>query len=153
MKIQTVLIIGLAAGVIGCSEKEQAAPMEETAAPVAAVEEAVEAAVEDESSMGTMAFLEHMHHHASQLGQLNAALEVGSLAAAQRPAYWLSGHEEVSGVPEGWQVFIDGMRDAANGVDSARDIKEARAAALQIEASCRGCHAAAGVDVADLRSE
>ena len=107
----------------------------------------------EEERMGTSAFIEHMHHHASQLGQLNAALEVGSLAAAQRPAYWLAGHEEVGGVPEGWQVYIDGMREGANAVDSARDIDEARAGAKTIESSCHGCHGAAGIEVADLQIE
>lgn len=147
MKFETLLIIGLSLGVIGCAEKEQVASMPETSAPVAAVE----SAADEQATMGTAAFLEHMHHHASQLGQLNAALEVGSLAAAQRPAYWLTGHEQVSGVPEDWQVYIDGMHDAADAVDSARDINEARAAADRIADNCRGCHAAAGVDAASLR--
>ncbi|MGI9236354.1 MAG: hypothetical protein ACR2QZ_03110 [Woeseiaceae bacterium] len=146
MKLHTLLALGLAVFVSACAEKEPQEMAEtdeaETATDVTQVVE--------KDEMGTTAFLEHMHHHASQLGQLNAALEVGSLAAAQRPAYWLAGHEEVGGVPDGWQVYLDGMRDAANAVDSAGDITEARTAAERIEASCRGCHSAAGVEIEDL---
>lgn len=150
MKLQTLFVIGLILGLAACAEKEQAAaPAEEAAAaaPASAAPPAAEESTVEQDQMGTAAFIEHMHHHASQLGQLKAALEVGSLAAAQRPAYWLSGHEEVSGVPEGWRVYIDGMHEGAAAVDSAETIEEARAAAQQIEAGCTGCHASAGIDV------
>lgn len=146
MKIKSVLIIGLALSLVGCSGKEQAAPVQESSAPVATAESAA-----DEDTMGTTAFLEHMHHHASQLGQLDAALAMGSLNAAQRPAYWLAGHDEISGVPADWQAYIDGMRDGAKAVESAADIAEAQAAAERIEDSCRGCHTAAGLDVANMQ--
>lgn len=146
MKLHTLLIIGVGISLGACTEREQAAPgTEDIAAPAAAE---AEPAVPAGDQKGTAAFIEHMHHHASQLGQLQAALEVGSLAAAQRPAYWLAGHEEIGGVPEGWLVYVNGMRDGASAVDGARDLQSARAAAEQIEASCMGCHAAAGVDVA-----
>lgn len=155
MKLITYAIVGLALGLVGCAEKKQVdSAVEDSAA--AAVEDtaaAAEAPAVEIDSMGSSAFIEHMHHHASQLSQLNAALELGSLAAAQRPAYWLAGHDEVSGIPPGWQVFIDGMRDGAEAVDSARDINEARAGAQQIEASCVGCHTAAGLDIRELRIE
>ena len=153
MKLHTLFLIGLTMTLAACGQKEQAAaPADEVEAPAAAeapVE--AEAPVAEESmiekdQMGTMAFIEHMHHHASQLGQLKAALEVGSLPAAQRPAYWLSGHEEVSGVPEGWRVYIDGMREGALAVDNAETIEQARAAMQQIEASCEGCHVSAGIE-------
>jgi len=150
MKLRTLLVIGLTMGLAACAEKEQAAvPAEEAAAeaPAAAAAPAAEASTVEQDQMGTAAFIEHMHHHASQLGQLKAALEVGSLAAAQRPAYWLSGHEEISGVPEDWKVYIDGMHDGAAAVDAAETIEEARAAAQQIEAGCQGCHVSAGIDV------
>jgi len=146
MKRLAYFVIALSVTLTACTQKEAVPPAaEEAAAPVA------EAPAEEQ--MGTAAFIEHMHHHASQLGQLNAALDVGSLAAAQRPAYWLSGHEEIGGVPEAWQVHINGMREGADAVDSARDIEEARAGARTIESSCRGCHAAAGIEVADLQME
>lgn len=146
MKLHTLLALGLAVVVTACAEKEQQEMAQSDEAEMAT--DVTQAVKKDE--MGTAAFLEHMHHHASQLGQLNAALEVGSLAAAQRPAYWLAGHEEIAGVPDAWVVYLDGMRDAAHAVDGARDVIEARSAAQRIEASCRGCHAAAGVDIEDL---
>jgi len=147
MKVQTVTLIGLALLTGACSDRDPVGQEQvDTATAPAATTQVVEA-----EERGTAAFISHMHHHASQLGQLNAALEVGSLAAAQRPAYWLAGHDEISGIPEGWQVYINEMRDAAYTVDSARDITEARAAAKRIEDSCRGCHAAAGKEVTDLQ--
>lgn len=153
MKLNTLFLICLAIGLTACSQKEQAAaPVDEVKAPEAASAEAVTEPAAEESTvsgdqMGTAAFIEHMHHHASQLSQLKAALDVGSLPAAQRPAYWLSGHEDVSGVPEEWRVYIDGMHDGALAVDKAKNIEQARAAAQQIEAGCTGCHASAGIDV------
>ncbi len=154
MKLHTLFVIGLTMGLTACAEKEQAAaPADEAEAPAVAAAPAAEASTVEkdqtveQDQMGTAAFIEHMHHHASQLGQLKAALEVGSLAAAQRPAYWLSGHEEVSGVPEDWKVYLDGMHDGAAAVDGAEGIEAARAAAQQIEASCIGCHVSAGIDV------
>ena len=153
MKLHTLFVIGLTMGLTACAKEEQvAAPADEVEAPAAAEAPAAEAPAAEASTvekdqMGTAAFIEHMHHHASQLGQLKAALEVGSLPAAQRPAYWLSGHEEVSGVPEGWRVYIDGMHDGARAVDSAENIEQARAAAKQIEASCNACHESAGIEI------
>ena len=144
MKLITCVIVGLALGLSGCGEKKQVEP--------AAGDSAASMAAGDElDAMGSSAFIQHMHHHASQLSQLNAALEVGSLAAAQRPAYWLAGHDEVSGIPPVWLEFIDGMRKGAEAVEGAQDINEARAAAQQIEASCVGCHTAAGLDIPDLQ--
>ena len=154
MKLHTLFVIGLTMALAACGQKEQAAaPADEVEAPAAAEAPAeievpaAEASDVEKDQMGTAAFIEHMHHHASQLGQLKAALEVGSLPAAQRPAYWLSGHDEVSGVPEEWRVYIDGMHDGAQAVDSAETIEQARAAAQQIEASCEGCHVSAGIEV------
>lgn len=151
MKLITSVVVGLSLVLVGCAEKKQVEPATEDTAAAAAVEApAVETPAEELDSMGSSEFIEHMHHHASQLSQLKAALEVGSLAAAQRPAYWLAGHDEVSGVPPNWRAYIDGMRDGANAVDSAGTVDEARAALEQIEDNCRGCHTAAGLDIPDL---
>lgn len=158
MKLHTLFVIGLTIGLTACAKEEQvAAPAEEVDAPAAAEAPAAEApaaetpaadaSTVEKDQMGSAAFIEHMHHHASQLGQLKAAVEVGSLPAAQRPAYWLSGHEEVSGVPEGWLVYVKGMREGAQAVDNAESIEQAKAAVQQIEASCNGCHVSAGIDV------
>lgn len=141
MKLQTLLIVGFALGLAGCAEKEQVAlPQGDDA------ETAAEAPAGEKAEMGTAAFIAHMHHHASQLYRLKAALDVGSLAAAQRPAYWLSGHDETVEVPDDWQVYVKGMRDGARAVADAPDLAAASAAAQRIEQSCGDCHTAAGVD-------
>jgi soluble cytochrome b562 len=153
MKLHTLFVIGLTIGLTACAKEEQvAAPAEEVEASAAAEAPAAETPAAEASTiesdqMGTAAFIEHMHHHASQLSQLKAAVDVGSLPAAQRPAYWLSGHEEISGIPEGWLVYVNGMRDGAKAVDSAESIEQAKAAVQQIEASCNGCHVSAGIEV------
>jgi len=148
MKLQTLLIAFFALAVTGCAEKEQAVPtVEVDEAETAAESVTAEVPAEEHDEMGTADFVAHMHHHASQLDRLNAALEVDSLAAAQRPAYWLGGHDSVSGVPGEWQVYVVAMRAAADEVANAPDIATARAAAQRIEEGCAGCHTAAGVDV------
>lgn len=152
MKFRILMIIGIAFGLAACAEKEQAAPPVEVDEAETAVESAVESAAEEmpaeeREEMGTADFVAHMHHHASQLDRLKAALEIESLAAAQRPAYWLAGHDGVSGIPDEWRQYVLGMRDAANAVADATDIETARAAAKRIEEGCAGCHTAAGVDI------
>jgi len=148
MKFRTLMIVGFALGFAACAEKEQPAPPAAVDEAEAAAETPVaEMPVEQREAMGTADFVAHMHHHASQLDRLNAALEVESLAAAQRPAYWLAGHDGVSGVPDEWQEYVTGMRDGADAVANATDLETARAAARRIEEGCAGCHTAAGVDI------
>lgn len=150
MKFHTLLIVGLALGATGCAEKEQVASEAVDATETGTESVVADAPVVEEEGIGTTEFLAHMHHHASQLEQLNAALAIGSIEAAQRPAYWLSGHDEIGGVPAEWQVFVEGMRDGANAVAGAPDIAGARAAAQRITDNCEGCHTAAAVDVPSL---
>lgn len=92
------------------------------------------------------AFIDHMHAHAEQLDNLNFALADDDLDAAMTAAYWLSGHQEVTGVKEEWRPFLEGMREAAQAVEEATDIQGARAAAERINENCQGCHDAAGVN-------
>jgi len=152
MKLQTLLIVAFALGVTGCAEKEQVAAPEAADAEMA-TESATEMPADERDEMGSAAFITHMHHHASQLEQLKAALEVESLAAVQRSAYWLAGHDDVVGVPEDWHVYVQGLHEAAEAVAAAPDIATARAAAQRIEESCAGCHAAAGVDISSARMD
>ncbi len=151
MKYYALLIVGLALGVTGCAEKEQAAPAESDDTEMAAKSSIADLPGVEKAAMGSETFIRHMHVHASHLEGLNAALAAGDLEAAKVPAYWLLQHEGVSGHPDDWQSHIDGMRDAARAVTDAPDIRAARAAAQRITESCRGCHAAAGVDI-DLTS-
>ena len=151
MKLHTLLIVGFALGVTGCIEKEQAAPSQGDDTEMAAKSAMADLAAVEKAGMGSEAFIRHMHLHASHLDGLNAALVAGDLEAAQTPAHWLLRHEGVTGHPDDWQPHIDSMREAARAVADAPDIGAARAAAQHITDGCRGCHAAAGVDI-DLSS-
>jgi mono/diheme cytochrome c family protein len=125
MKLHALLIVGLAMCVMGCAEK-----------PPAVEEERVRDAE----------FIDHMHAHAEQLDNLNFALADNDLPGALTAAYWLSGHQEVSGIREEWRPYLNGMREEAKAIEEAKDIETARAAAERINEQCQGCHTAAGVN-------
>jgi hypothetical protein len=91
-------------------------------------------------------FIDHMHAHAEQLDNLNFALADNDLPGALTAAYWLSGHQEVSGIREEWRPYLNGMREEAKAIEEAKDIETARAAAERINEQCQGCHTAAGVN-------
>lgn len=141
MKLHTLLIVGFAFFMTACAEKEQAVPeaTDEVPPPV------TEAAPAGEPEPRDAAFIEHMHRHADQLDALNIALAEGDIVAAMTPAYWLSRHDEVEGVPAAWRPFLVGMREASIEVEKSKDLESARAAAEKITAQCQGCHTAAGV--------
>lgn len=145
MKLQTLLIVTFTLGVTGCAEKEQAEPdeVDEAQAPPPA---AVAPPMENDGWQDD-AFMEHMHAHAEQLDDLNFALADGDLDAAMTPAYWLSRHETVGGVPSELQPYLDGMREAASAVGEATDLAAAQLAAERINEQCQGCHIAAEVAV------
>jgi len=157
MKLHTLLLIGIGAGIVGCAEKEQAAPepeseMESTEPAVTeapAVEEAP--ADEPDTTYAQVAewrnadLLDHMHAHAEQLDDLNFALDDGNLERAMTSAYWLSRHDTVEGLPAELQPIVERMREAARDVEAAEDISAARVAAQRIGAECQACHAAAEV--------
>lgn len=140
MKIQTLIIVGFAVGLMGCAEKDPAAsaPAPKAAAPAPA-------AAAPSIERGNPEFIEHMHKHADYLDDLNLALAEGDIVAAMTPAYWLSRHDSVEGVPEDWQPYIAAMHAAAMDVEQATDIDDAKEAAERITAQCQSCHAAAGV--------
>lgn len=156
MKLHMLLLIGLAAGIVGCAEKEQAAPQQESemestepaVAEAPAVEEASEA--EPDTTYAQIEdwrdtdLLDHMHAHAEHLDDLNFALDDGRLEQAMTPAYWLSRHDTVSGLPTDLQPFVDRMREAARDVEAAEDLEAARAAAKRIGTECQACHSATG---------
>ena len=143
--MHSLLIIGLAMFVTGCAEKKEPAPEPAPApAPQAAAPAAAAPAAEQNTGRDE-AFIDHMHAHAEQLDNLNFALADDDLAGAMTAAYWLSGHQEVSGIEEEWRPFLVGMREAAQAVEEANDLDSARAAAERINENCQGCHEAAGV--------
>ncbi len=157
MKLQSLLFIGIAVGIVGCAEKEQAAPEPESEMETAQPETAEVPATEEVAADApdttyaqvedwrTADLLDHMHAHAEQLDDLNFALDDGNLERAMTSAYWISRHDTVKGLPENLQPFVDGMREAAQAVEAAENIAEARAAAQQIGVACQGCHTAAEV--------
>ncbi len=145
MKLNMIFLIGLAAGMAGCTEKEQATPEQADEMPpaVSAVEsEAIPAPTED---WRASKFLDHMHAHAEHLDDLNYALDDGDFDGAMTPAYWLSRHETVGGLPADLQPFLVRMREAARAVEETKDLAAARAAAGRIGKECQSCHTAAGV--------
>lgn len=141
MRVHTLWITAIALCLAACSKQEPAepqAPENDQAAAPAAEAPVTEAGFDE-------AFVKHMHQHAEKLDDLMFALADGDLEGAATPAYWLSQHETVDGVPEEWQDFVIAMRNAAYEVETANDIETARAAATQISVQCQGCHTAAGV--------
>ena len=151
MKIQSLWIVAITLCLAACSKQEPAEPQAPepdpaAAAAAAAAEEATAPAAGAEAIFDA-AFVGHMHEHAEKLDELMFALADGDLVGAATPAYWLSQHEAVDGVPEEWQNYLTGMRNAAYEVETADDLETARAAAEDISAQCQSCHAAAGVSV------
>ena len=150
MKLHSLLIVGLVLCIAGCAEKKEPAPEPQAAPPAeqAAAETPTEpeAPVAEEETGRSADFIDHMHAHAEQLDNLNFALADDDLEGAMTAAYWLSGHQEVSGIEEEWRPFLIGMRDAAQAVEEATDLETARAAAERINDQCQGCHKVAGVD-------
>lgn len=143
MRFHALWIAAIMLGIAGCGEREQPeAQQAESAAPAVQEADAPEAAAEE----ARQAFIDHMHAHAEQLDELMFALADDDLEGALTPAYWLSSHDTVKGIPEDWQQFVVGMRTAAAEVEQATDIETARAAAERISEHCQACHMAAGVE-------
>jgi predicted small lipoprotein YifL len=150
MKLHTLMVLGIAFAIAGCAEKGPTASEEVNEEPATEVEEAVPAAEAEAppaqaEEWRTSAFMEHMHAHADFLDDLNYALDDGDLEMAMPPAYWLSRHDAVSGLPEDLQPYLVRLREAARAVEAAEDVDAARAASEQIAKECQACHVAAGV--------
>ena len=145
MKSRMFWTFALAACLIACGKQPPAdeAPVETTAdEPVAAAEPAPAEAAKPEFGQE---FLDHMHAHAERVDEIMYALDDGDLDTAKAAAYWLAKHKTVEGIPEGWQMYVTNMREAASRVEGAVDVDSARIAAESISPQCQGCHAAAGV--------
>ena len=139
MNINTLVILTASLMLVACGKQEQAEPQQP------AVEETAEQATETPMKFN-QAFIDHMHAHAEQLDELMFALADGDLEGASTPAYWLSRHEAVEGVPDELQQYIKGMREAASDVGAATDVETAKAAAERQSDQCQYCHNAAGID-------
>ena len=138
MRFHALWITAMALGLASCGEPQQT---ESPAAPAAAAPEAAAPTAEVDQ-----AFIDHMHAHAEQLDELMFALADDDLDGAMTPAYWLSSHDSVEGIPDVWQQHVTGMRVAAAEVGKAEDLETAKAAAERISGHCQACHAAAGVN-------
>ena len=145
MRLHALLVLGFAASIFGCAAKEQTTPGQPAEAESAVTAVGPDATPVPTGDWRNAAFLDHMHAHAEHLDDLNFALGDDDLGMAMTPAYWLSRHEAVGGLPEELQPFLVRMREAARAVEAAQDIETARAAAKRIGAECQGCHNAAGV--------
>ena len=147
MNVHLLWLIATALFLAACSKQEPPPEPEEpqVAAPASGPQEAASQETAEPEFAVSEAFVDHMHAHAEQMDELMFALSDGDLDGAMTPAYWLSRHKTVSGVPEEWQQHIVGMREAALEVEAATDIETARAAAEKISEHCQGCHAVAGV--------
>jgi cytochrome c556 len=144
MRLHVLWITAIVLGIAGCGERDKPeAQQAESPAPAAAEAEAPEAAAG--AAEVKQAFIDHMHAHAEQLDELMFALADDDLDGAMTPAYWLSSHDSVEGIPEDWQQFVVGMRTAAAEVGTATDLATAKAAAEKISEHCQACHTAAGV--------
>ncbi len=143
MKLHSLLIVAFALSMTGCAEKEQAVPeaVDEAQAPPPAAE-ASPAKIEE---WRNDAFLKHMHRHADRVDDLNIALADGDLDTAITSANWLSRHDLVTDIPSEWQLYLDGMREAARAVAEATDLEAARVPAERITENCQGCHIAVGI--------
>ena len=141
MKLHALWITSIALGLSACGQQEPPEPQQPEADQVAAPAE--ETAGTETPVDG--AFTNHMHAHAEQLDNLMFALADGDLERAGSAAYWLSQHEMVEGLPEEWEHYVTGMRNAAYEVEIAEDLASARVAAEEISAQCQACHTAAGV--------
>jgi hypothetical protein len=138
MKVHVLLLTAYALCLSACSKQEPAEPEQPPA-------ETAQAAVEQPRF--DQAFIDHMHAHAEQLDELMFALADDDLEGAMTPAFWLSRHETVEGVPDEWQQYVTGMREAATAVEAAGDLETAKAAAERISNQCQACHTVAGINV------
>jgi cytochrome c556 len=141
MRVHALLLTWFALSLAACSKQEPAEPEQPATEQAAVVEE-----IAAQKPEFDQAFIDHMHAHAEQLDELMFALADDDLHGAMTPAFWLSRHDTVEGIPEEWQQYVTGMREAAAAVEAANDLDTAKVAAERISAQCQACHSAAGVN-------
>lgn len=145
MKLHALWVTAIVLGLGGCGQQEQPESSQAASEEAAGVAESAMQDAGKPMAEVDQAFIDHMHAHAEQLDELMFALADNDLDGALTPAYWLSRHETVQGIPEAWQQYVIDMRAAAARVGASRDLETAKAAAAEITAHCQACHAAAGV--------
>lgn len=140
MKVHALLLAAIVLCFSACTKRESAEPGPSATEQAASAPEAAA-----EQPQFDQAFIDHMHAHAEQLDELMFALADDDLEGALTPAYWLSRHESVEGIPDDWQQYVTGMREAAAAVETAQDLETAKTAAERISNQCQACHSVAGV--------
>lgn len=103
---------------------------------------------EDEASVPSESFAEHMHGHLDQISAVKAAVIAGDLDAAREPATWLAEHQQPPGMPDTWAPYMNEMRMQAKVAASATDLETVAAAVSEMARSCGDCHQASGFAVA-----
>jgi cytochrome c556 len=141
MRIHALLMTAFALCLAACGKQEAA----QLGQPASGQDNMV-AEKSAEQPAFDQAFIDHMHAHAEQLDELMFALADGDLDGAMTPAFWLSRHDSVEGIPAEWQQYVNGMREAASAVEVANDLETAKAAAERISGQCQACHDAAGIN-------
>ena len=147
MKIEKLVLIAAMLGLlVACADKEADTAADTKAQPPAAETAAPPAmpVPEPEPSFDREAFLNHMHVHSIHLERINEALAAGDMEAVETPAYWMSTHDAIDGLPRGWGQHLAGIREEAYTIQTTDDIEWARGAAERLAGHCQACHEANG---------
>ncbi|MBL0214322.1 MAG: hypothetical protein IPQ07_10585 [Myxococcales bacterium] len=124
-RLATTVLLAIA----GCSDpKPPPPPAPPPTPPVAPAKVAADASV----------VAEHMTEHFTVIVELQHAIATGKLDEAQRQARWLIEHELPA--REGWPMFVDDMKAAAQQVVEARDLPAASVLAARLGRTCSQCH-------------
>lgn len=101
-----------------------------------------------EAAAERQAFIDHMHGHLDQIGEIKSAVIAGRLEDTREPARWLATHEPPEGLADGWLPYVEEMQRYAARVADADDIVAAASAVSEIARSCGECHRASGLSIA-----
>ncbi|HHO53385.1 MAG TPA: hypothetical protein ENK18_21570 [Deltaproteobacteria bacterium] len=83
-----------------------------------------------------------MHERYALLTEARDRIIAGDLAGARDAGQQLAGIEEISGIPGGWEQWLDPLRIEARALGRARDLSSAAAGVGRIAGVCADCHGA-----------
>ncbi|HSK09998.1 MAG TPA: hypothetical protein VK911_10490 [Vicinamibacterales bacterium] len=84
--------------------------------------------------------VQHMHDHLAQVQTVQQAVIRGDIDEARTAARRFADHQELTGMPENVQETVDDMKEAAQKVGNADDLKSAGEATGTMLAECGSCH-------------
>jgi len=93
-------------------------------------------------------FVDHMHGHLEQIGEIKSAVIAGRLEDTREPATWLATHEPPEGLADAWLPYVEEMQRYASRVAAAEDIVAAASGVSEIARTCGECHRASGLSIA-----